>query len=236
MNIAICDDEAVFVDTVKKIIDEYKSDSEIELNTFCFNSGYELLALNEKIDIAILDVEMPDIDGLEVGKRLRDKNANVVLIYITAYGKYLDDSLDLNAFRFFEKPVDERRFCKGFDRAIKRVYELSSNIVVKENSELFKIPTNDVIFIEIESDTHRKTRVITQERVYTSTKKMDYWEEQLADNNFAKPHKSYLVNLNHISKYNESKIQLAGQYSIPISRSCSAKFRTRFFKFIMSGV
>ncbi len=236
MNIAICDDEAAFANKVKKMLDYYAEESNIEMEIDTFDSGYALLGTKKDFDIAVLDVEMPDIDGIEVGKKLRQRNKNTVLIYITAYGKYLDDSLDLNAFRFFEKPIDEQRFYRGIDRAVKRVYELSANVVLKENSEIFKIPTRDIIFIEIEGDTHRKTHIVTEERTYISAKKMEYWEKQLADSNFVKPHKSYLINLDYVTKYNETKIQLANNYSIPVSRGCSTNFRKRFFKFIMSGV
>ena len=114
MKIAICDDNLNIVDEVKNLLDEYALSKNLSLDISTFNDGQAVLESDERFNIAILDVEMPGCNGIELGKILREKNRHIVLMYITSHKKYLDEALNLNAARFFEKPIDSKRFYDSF--------------------------------------------------------------------------------------------------------------------------
>lgn len=233
MKIAICDDELSIIQNITAYLHEYSAEKHIDFELCTFSSGQELLECNEKFNIAILDVEMPEIDGIELGKKLREKNKNIILIYITAYRKYLDAALDLNAARFFEKPIDKKRFFEGIDNSIKRINNSTISFLVKDNSETVRISTDEIIYIEIEPLGHRKTKIITENKTYVSTNKMSFWENELKDFMFAKTHKSFIVNLNFVTKYDDKNIKLNKTFNIPLSRNYKSNFKTRFAKFMM---
>ncbi len=235
MKIAVCDDEKSFVENIRQHLLFYSRDRDIDLEIHTFYSSKELLNSDITFNIAVLDVEMPDINGIETGKMLRLKNPHIVLLYVTAYRQYLDEALNLNAARFFEKPLDFRRFYNGLDNAIKRIDDTTINFFLKDQKTAFRINADDIIYIEIEQLGHRKTNVITANGTYASSNKITFWEEKLIGTVFVKTHKSYIVNMNYITKYERGSLELAGAYTVPISRSCQASFHKNFIRF-MAGV
>lgn len=117
MNILICDDDKLYIDMIRKYVDEFFADHKItDYKVYEYNSGDEAAKNNEKIDIAFLDVEMDGINGIEAGKCLRNNNKNIVLFIITSYMGYLDDAMDEGVFRYINKigkTCDYARFTQG---------------------------------------------------------------------------------------------------------------------------
>lgn len=235
MKIAICDDNLNIVDEVKNLLDEYALSKNLSLDISTFNDGQAVLESDERFNIAILDVEMPGCNGIELGKILREKNRHIVLMYITSHKKYLDEALNLNAARFFEKPIDSKRFYDGLDNALKRIDNTTIKFFLKEYNASVRINANDIIYVEIEPIGHRKTKVVTEEKTYISSNKIVFWEEHLISSLFVKTHKSYIINMEYITKYENNTLQLDGKYNIPISRNYQSSVHKAFIRY-MTGM
>ena len=229
MKIVICDDDKNCIDDVVKLIDEYSNENSIKFEKYIYSSSKQVIENNENYDIAVLDVEMPGVDGIELGKKLRKRNSQIVLIYLTAHSQYLDSALNLNAARFFEKPIDKERFFKGLDNALERIDNTTVNFFIREDKSQVRITADSIIYIEIEK---RKTRLVTTERAYSTTYTIDYFKNRLLSSVFATPHKSYIVNFNYVTQYERDKIQLAGKYISPVSKSKQTAFRKAFIRFL----
>ena len=235
MKIAICDDNLNIVDEVKNLLDEYALSKNLSLDISTFNNGQAVLESDERFNIAILDVEMPGCNGIELGKILREKNRHIVLMYITSHKKYLDEALNLNAARFFEKPIDSKRFYDGLDNALKRIDNTTIKFFLKEYNASVRINANDIIYVEIEPIGHRKTKVVTEEKTYISSNKIAFWGEHLISSLFVKTHKSYIINMEYITKYENNTLQLDGKYNIPISRNYQSSVHKAFIRY-MTGM
>ena len=235
MKIAICDDNLNIVDEVKNLLDEYALSKNLSLDISTFNDGQAVLESDERFNIAILDVEMPGCNGIELGKILREKNRHIVLMYITSHKKYLDEALNLNAARFFEKPIDSKRFYDGLDNALKRIDNTKIKFFLKEDNASVRINANDIIYVEIEPIGHRKTKIVTEEKTYISSNKIVFWEEHLISSLFVKTHKSYIINMEYITKYENNTLQLDGKYNIPISRNYQSSVHKAFIRY-MTGM
>ena len=235
MKIAICDDNLNIVDEVKNLLDEYALSKNLSLDISTFNDGQAVLESDERFNIAILDVEMPGCNGIELGKILREKNRHIVLMYITSHKKYLDEALNLNAARFFEKPIDSKRFYDGLDNALKRIDNTTIKFFLKEDNASVRKNANDIIYVEIEPIGHRKTKIVTEEKTYISSNKIVFWEEHLISSLFVKTHKSYIINMEYITKYENNTLQLDGKYNIPISRNYQSSVHKAFIRY-MTGM
>ena len=235
MKIANCDDNLNIVDEVKNLLDEYALSKNLSLDISTFNDGQAVLESDERFNIAILDVEMPGCNGIELGKILREKNRHIVLMYITSHKKYLDEALNLNAARFFEKPIDSKRFYDGLDNALKRIDNTTIKFFLKEDNASVRINANDIIYVEIEPIGHRKTKIVTEEKTYISSNKIVFWEEHLISSLFVKTHKSYIINMEYITKYENNTLQLDGKYNIPISRNYQSSVHKAFIRY-MTGM
>ena len=223
------------VDEVKNLLDEYALSKNLSLDISTFNDGQAVLESDERFNIAILDVEMPGCNGIELGKILREKNRHIVLMYITSHKKYLDEALNLNAARFFEKPIDSKRFYDGLDNALKRIDNTTIKFFLKEDNASVRINANDIIYVEIEPIGHRKTKIVTEEKTYISSNKIVFWEEHLISSLFVKTHKSYIINMEYITKYENNTLQLDGKYNIPISRNYQSSVHKAFIRY-MTGM
>ena len=145
MKIAICDDEKAYADDIKKHIDIFSKENDIDFEKSIFTNSFDMLSSNQKFDIAVLDVEMDNMNGIKLGEELRKRNPHIILIYVTAHRKYLDDALNLNAARFFEKPLDSQRFYRGLRDAIKRIDNTSISFYLKDKKITERISAQDII-------------------------------------------------------------------------------------------
>lgn len=229
MKILICDDDKKYIDDVIEHLNFFSMKNNIDFQYYICLSAEEALKKNIKFDIAILDVEMENINGIKLGEYLRKINPHIILIYITAYKKYLDDALNLNAVRFFEKPIDSQRFYRGLEDSLKRIDNTTIKFYLKNGNVTERINAQDIIFAEIEN---RNSRVITANKEYHSKHHINFWRDSLKSSVFISPHKSFVINFNYITAYERDKIMLAGKYQIPIARSRQTEFYRKFMHFM----
>lgn len=229
MKIVVCDDNLNIISEIKEMLNEYSAVRNVPLEISTFDNGNAVLESNDNYNIAILDVEMPDMNGIALGEELRKRNKQIVLIYLTAHSQYLDSALNLNAARFFEKPIDKDRFFSGMDNAIERIDNTTINFFIRDDKTQVRITAESIIYIEI---SHRKTKVVTEDKTYFTTHTLDYFKDKLVSSIFAQPHKSYIINFNFITAYERDEIVLDGQYKIPVSRSKQTEFHKSFVRFM----
>lgn len=236
MNIAICDDDGVFRNTLDSHLKNYFNERSISLNFFHFSCGEELLESTILFDLVFLDVEMGKINGIDTGKELKRKNPHSIIFVITSHDGYLDDAFKIRAFRFLQKPLNVVRLYKALDDAAELI---NNDIIVfydmKSGSDM-RIYTNDIIFIEIEK---RKLKIVTVNDVYYSNEKISVWKNRLNGISFVHPHSSYIANLEYSIMHTRSLLVLAKRdldgnilekYEISISPKRQAEIKRLFFK------
>lgn len=229
MNIVVCDDSLNIINEIKEMLNEYSAIKNVPLEISAFDNGKSVIDSNENYNIAILDVEMPDMNGIALGEELRKRNKQIVLIYLTAHSQHLDSALNLNAARFFEKPIDKDRFFSGMDNAIERIDNTTINFFIRDDKTQVRVTAESIVYIEI---SHRKTKVVTEDKTYFTTHTFDYFKDRLVSSIFAQPHKSYIINFNFITAYERGEIVLDGRYKIPVSRSKQTEFHKSFVRFM----
>lgn len=229
MKIAICDDEQIYIDNIVEHLDIFSAENNIDFEKSIFTSSANILASDIRFDIAVLDVEMDNINGIRLGEELRKKNPHIILIYVTAHRKYLDDALNLNAVRFFEKPLDPQRFYRGLHDAIQRIDNTSITFYLKDREVTERISVQDIIFVEIEK---RKTKVVTRDKEYHSDYHISFWQDKLTSTIFISPHKSYIINFNYVTAYERNYVILDERYKVNIARNKQADFYQKFMRFV----
>ena len=229
LRVAICDDEQIYINNIIQHLDFFSIDNNIDFEKSVFTDSADMLLSNENYDIAILDVEMDNMNGIKLGEELRKRNPHIILIYVTAYKKYLDDALNLNAVRFFEKPLDSQRFYRGLSDAINRIDNSTISFYVKDNKTVERISAQDIIFVEIEK---RKTKIVTCNKEYHSEHNMNFWKDNLTSTIFISPHKSYIINFNYVTSYERKRIILDNKYEVNIARNRQTDFYQKFMHFM----
>jgi DNA-binding LytR/AlgR family response regulator len=191
---------------------------QLEKTFYSSVEAFEYSGDNE-VDIAFLDINMPDLSGLELSKIL-DKNIKV--IFTTAYEQYAIEGYKVSAVDYLLKPFSYGEFLSAAQKA-KQFIE-SQNVSVNEHNRSFiflksdykihKVDFTDILFAENQKDyikIHRKGKKPLM--VLMPLKEL---EAQLPPANFIKVHRSFIVNLVHIESIEKWRIAI-GQEKIPVS-------------------
>ena len=103
INALICDDEHSCIKEIAQYLVKYCEEHNISYSYDSYDSGEEAMISNSTYNIAFLDVEIGSVTGLEIARKLKENNKNIIIFFITSYEKYIDDAMDLFALRFVKK-------------------------------------------------------------------------------------------------------------------------------------
>lgn len=235
----IIDDEKLGRDIVKTYL---KGFDDIEIAAECENGFEGVKTINDiNPDIIFLDIQMPKINGFEMLELLDYLPA---VIFTTAYDQYAIKAFEKNAVDYLLKPFSAERFAQAVNKAVEQSQNKSSlpsvklsddyhtdeyinRIVVKHNNNIIILPADKIIAIEAQDD---YVMLHTEKGKYLKKKTMNYYEKNLDPKNFARIHRSAIINILHLDK-----IELTGkeQYTakmkngknFSISRSGYAKLK-----------
>lgn len=193
----------------------------LELVGSC-SSGVEAagIMMKNQVDLVILDVMLPDMDGLQLLSTLNTERPQIILV--SSNQKFAVDAFEYDVTDFLTKPVSNERFFKAIAKA-KKTYEAGSgltahddqNIFIKVNSRMVRIDTKDIMFIEALAD---YVNLHTTKGKFTIHSKMKTLEEALPSKHFFRVHNSYIIRLDKISSIEDSCLVI-NETLIPISRS-----------------
>lgn len=229
MKIVVCDDNETYVDEIQRFVKSFFGDKSIEVDIDTYYNSKELYECNNIYDIAFLDIEMEPYSGIQIAKQIKQINPHVVIFIITSYNKYLDEAMDLNVFRYIQKPLDPQRLKDGIEKAIEYIDSNIISFYLKKGRTTKTLSANDIIYIETVG---RSTKIVTTDDVYFSDYKIDFWKSKLIASFFYKIHKSFIVNMNYITAYQRDTLVLFNQHKIPISYRKQAEFRKAFLSYI----
>lgn len=231
MNILICDDDIQYVEDVRRHVEQYMRERTLEPSIFTTTNPKTVLQGKAVYDLAFLDIRMQDVNGISVARELKRRNGKILLFFITAFGGYQDNAMDVRAFRFFEKPFDPQRLYKGLDRALEYIDRAYVDVYVLDADERVqkRIPMDEIVFVKTEN---RKTYLRTKDAQYVTNGTLDEWEEKLSPRYFYRVHKSYLINLHDVTEYRPHELYLCGTVRVPIPTRRQADFRRYWFEYL----
>ncbi|NNG11379.1 MAG: response regulator transcription factor [Arenibacter sp.] len=173
---------------------------------------------NNNIDLIFLDVEMPIINGFDLLESL-DNPPQVILI--TGNPNYALKAFDYDVTDYLHKPISASRFDTSIKRALtkyeqlQKVTEDDEYIFVKSNLRQRKVVLNDIKWVEALGD---YIKLVTNEGNVVILSTMKSFEQKLPQDKFLRVHKSYIVNLEKVEKFNSKSVELDGR-QVPLSRN-----------------
>lgn len=234
MNCIAIDDEPIALEVISRFAGKVPN-----LNLLrTFQNPIEAVQFlqSETIDLIFLDIEMPDITGLQLLQSIPQKP---LIIFTTAYSEYAVDSYEMDAVDYLLKPIPFDRFLKAVNKAFTfiKAQEVIDNrmtqpedernagaskdyLFIKSDTRFFKVNHSDILFIEGMRDyiaVHTPTQKILT--LMSMTKMLT----KLPTKDFMRVHKSYIIGLNHISLIQNNRVIVGGK-EIPISNSYKETF------------
>ena len=190
--------------------------------------------LNGQVDIVFLDIQMPQINGLEFAKILTN---NCRVIFTTAYEQYAIQGFKVDALDYLLKPVSYDDFLASIEKAqrlikAQRCCENKDSkqeyIIVKSEYRLIQIPTDDILYVEGLKD-YVKISVSGEQKSIMTLMNMKTLEQALPSSKFMRVHRSFIVNTERIKVIERNQIVLGNKY-IPVSDT----YKQVFNEFIAS--
>lgn len=233
-NCVVIDDEFL----ARKLLAEYISKVP-QLNLVgTFDSPLKTIGLfqNEKIDIVFLDIQMPDISGIDF---IKNMSVRPLIIFVTAFPEYALQGFELDVIEYLVKPVSLPRFLKAVNKAIniadvRRKAELFEHglslnnrrqkngqnfIIIKSERKIIKLSYDEIYFIE---GALEYVNFQTKDKKFIGLFSLKDLENTLPAEQFMRVHKSYIISLNKINELDGNLIKL-DKWSIPLSKSFRPK-------------
>lgn len=221
--IAICDEDPREIKLTTEVIDRYNKTKAIKDQVIvrAFPSARNLwfeMVDKDIADIFILDINMPEMNGLELAHRIHQLNSRAVVIFLDSHIEYADDSYKVDAFRFILKSEREEHLPEALDAALARLKEDRSQYVgFRQDGEIVRVPFADIVYVEKDD---RKLLIHTlRQGIISSNETLSKLFQRLNSQRFLYGDQSYFVNLDHILRLGNHTLQLIGvREHLPVSR------------------
>ena len=220
--IALVDDEKIFTDQIEEYIRQYQAENPAEFQVSVFHSSTEFIAgFQKEYDLILLDVEMPELNGMELAHKIRETDEQVVLMFITNMAQYAIHGYSVGALDFVTKPINYYTFTMKLTRALKRVPKKESTSVLLTMADGVKrIDIKQIYYLEVQN---RLLHYHTEEGEFVVRGSLQAAEERLSGHPFEKCNHWYLVNLMHVKEVRRN-IVVVGSHELEISRRNKTSF------------
>ena len=179
-------------------------------------------------DIALLDIDMGETNGIELARKLRAENENIVIIFITNFIQYAPEGFEVQAFRYLLKADLSAKLDSYFDSAVQEVLQRKQLVTISINSEIIDVPVNDILYLE----SHRRIIVMhlldEKRPAYQFYGNITELSEKIEPLGFLRIQKSYLVNMHYVEIFQYNKVQLRGGLCLAPSEKNYSELKQKY--------
>ena len=228
--VAIVDDSTTDAEFVQGILNSWAEQRQANIQVNVFPSAEAFLfryAEDKDWDILFLDIEMGNMDGVALAKKIRQDNESVQMVFVTGFADYISEGYEVAALHYLMKPVKQDKLFAVLDRAIAVMQKTERVILLPVGGEMLRLPISQVQYVEAFSHT---VAIITG--TDTIQVKMPISEvEKLLGEGFIRCHRSYLVGLKHIARLSKTEVILDSGKALPLSRGAAATVHKAFISY-----
>jgi DNA-binding LytR/AlgR family response regulator len=228
MRLAICDDDVGLVKRLKPLVYQYANDNRFEMVIDELYSGEALLESKTKYDMIFLDYQMGGINGMEAARKLRERNINCTIVFMTNYPHFVYEAFEVNTFRFCEKPFEQTRIYEVLDDYF-AMYGNDYPILLKFDRETIKVHTGEIVCIEA---MRKQSMISLPKDQIRIAKHLAAIIPLLPKSHFFRVNRSFIINFNYIAKYDNEFVYMKNGAKVPQSRKNLADFKAEYFAYV----
>ena len=229
MNIVICDDDMDFATTLESQIRSYAAYNDFEVNIQTFYSAKTLLSADLfNCDALFLDIDMPEITGLEAAQLLRADHPDLILIFITGWIEYAPAGYRVNAFRYLLKKDLIKELPRCMNEIREKMFENTATVIVYTRERTFEIAIKIILYFE--GSAHRSVylHLVKSAAPIECVGKLADYETLLLNNGFLRIQKSFLVNMDYITKIRNYIATLEDGTELKVSERQYSQIKKQF--------
>ena len=230
MRIAICDDEKFFRSLLKKELEKYAKMYSLDFVYAEFSSGELLLLSNTDFDLIFIDYQMSNVNGIDTVYKLRNRDDDTTVIFISNYDEVVFDSMKVQTYRFLRKPINLEKLYEALDSFIKEYNSEKYVLLYNENEDkVYRISESKIIYAQADNI---YTRVSTIKDFYLFKGTLSKFERSLKSDFFYRSHRSFVINFNYINSYNHSEIRFENDEKASLTKTKYSDFQKKYIIFI----
>lgn len=234
MKIAIIEDDPIHSELLFSYLQDWSREKEIPVNIMPFSSAEDFLFLWDEtndFDILFVDIQMEHMNGMELARRIREKDREVALVFTTGADDYLEEGYDVDAMYYLLKPLSREKISRCMDRAALRRREEQS-LLVHGKDETIRLFTGRITYVEARGhgcivETCSRLGETSQTEIMESISEMS---ELLAPYGFVRCHRSYLCRVAGIYQIGKTEILLENGSVIPVRRRMYGEVNHAFIR------
>ncbi len=228
MRIAICDDQAVCLEQTLSAIRKCVSIAEARIDLFKGGLSFLTEFKSHPYDLVFLDIEMPEIDGITLAKKLRGLSTDVPIIFLTSHIEYALEGYEVNALRYLTKPVAPNKLRDVLSVVMERMRK-ERILWIRTDMGEQKLLIKDILFMEAQN---QNILIHTTKESFCVRYNLSNYERELAEDGFFRIHRGYLVSLSHIKSVSKAEVTLVNRIVLPVSRTKEKHLKEALFRHI----
>ena len=234
--IAICDDEQNQIDYMASIVASWSAHAghNCEIRTFASAEAFLFEYEEDKaFDILLLDIEMKNMNGIELAKRIRKDHNRAEIIFITSHFEFVWEGYEVDALDFIVKPADQFSINYVLDKAINRLESTSSTLIaIKTSDGIVSLSSNDITYVEVFD---HNLVYHTTKGVYDVRGRLSDVLKKLDPKRFIMCNRSFVVNLRYVQSACNDYLTIDGT-KISVSKSHRKEIMQHFSNFLGENV
>jgi len=236
MKIVICEDEHAIAEQITKLVQGWASFHGQAVHITHFKSAEAFLFAYEddkSMDLILLDIQMGEMNGMALARKIRENNDRVQIIFITGISDYAAEGYDVSAVHYLLKPVKVEKLYAALDKVSANLSKPKRTISIDTADGITLVVVDDIVFIEALG---HELAITTKEGTINCRMPLYKLEEVLSDERFIKIHRSYLVNMVHIKRVTRTDVILDNGIALPLSRRLYKDINGALMKYVIGGM
>lgn len=233
IKVAICDDSQVDADKLESILEVLPYKMEVDV----FYTGSNLLEYleeqHEEYHLFILDIELEDMNGLELAKKIRKTDKQCFISFMSSHPEYVYDTFEIMVFDYLVKPIREERVIRLVKRAKELLEKQGSLFSFHFNKAEYELNTDEILVFQ---KNKRLVEIVTHEDVLHTYMTMNEVMEQLNEERFARISYSCVVNLKYVESIQGSVVIMQNGMNLNISRNLLRDVKTKHLEYLCGGI
>jgi DNA-binding LytR/AlgR family response regulator len=235
MEVVLCDDKKDELDVLKEAVSEWCVRKHINVDLHAFSGADWALDYYDKgantIDLAILDILMPRMSGIDLAGKLRKQGCTAPIVFLTSSNDFAAESYAVGAFSYLLKPLKKEALFALMDKVTTRPVEKEpdeSFILLQTKQQAQNLRLADIVYAEVRG--HTLTVHMSDGSTVEALEPMrEFAPKLLSDERFQQTHASFLVNMEYVEKIRDNIASLRTGGAVPISRSYR-NFKSRYIE------
>ncbi|MEG0805958.1 MAG: LytTR family DNA-binding domain-containing protein [Lachnospiraceae bacterium] len=234
MHLAICDDNVEELVCISSLLEEFRRKHANAVTYETFQSPLELLETMNKrsFDLLILDILMPGVTGMEAAAEIRSYNEKIPIVFLSSSREFALESYRVNAKNYILKPARKEELFPCLEKELANFRKEEAYIILKTKNGLIKLPYSQIVSVEVVNRNVQFT-LSNGELRKTYGYLADFEDKLLLNPSFYKPHRSFVVNLNHVCELRKEGFLTTLNTVIPIARDSFVKAKTAYMKYLL---